>query len=101
MEVGDNVIIGHSAAVHARKIGNNVMIGMNATVLQGAEIGDFCVIGAHTLVTTGMKIPSRSLVVGVPAEIKEGLSARSSGWVQRDRNSVYAKLVQRYKGQGF
>ena len=99
MEIGDNVIIGHSAMVHAHKIGNNVLIGSNATILQNAEIGDFCVIGAQALVTPGMKIPSRSFVIGVPAEIKEELSEKLSFWVGGG-SEVYGQLARRYKEQG-
>ncbi len=69
VEIGENVSIGHLAMVHGAKIGNNVIIGINATVLDGAEIGDNCIIGANALVTSGMKVPDNSLVVGVPGKV--------------------------------
>ncbi len=69
VEIGENVSIGHLAMVHGAKIGNNVIIGINATVLDGAEIGDNCIIGANALVTSGMKVPDNSLVLGVPGKV--------------------------------
>lgn len=71
--VGAWVTIGHSAIVHACTIGDECLIGMGATVLDGAEIGEQCLIGAHALVTSGMCIPPGSLVMGSPAVVKRAL----------------------------
>jgi len=67
--IGENVTIGHLAIVHAAKVGNNVIIGIHAVVLNDAEIGDGSVIGAGAVVTPGTKIPPKSLVLGVPGKI--------------------------------
>ena len=72
--VGELVTIGHSAVVHACQIDNEVLIGMGAIVLDGAEIGARSIIGAHALVTLGMKIPPGSLVLGSPAKIRRQLT---------------------------
>jgi carbonic anhydrase/acetyltransferase-like protein (isoleucine patch superfamily) len=74
--IGDYVNMGHGAVVHGHRIGSNVLIGMNATVLQGAEIGDYCLVGAGCLVGEGMKIPENSFVVGVPGRIKGRVGAK-------------------------
>jgi len=97
--IGDNVHIGHGAAVHCHRIGNNVLIGMNSTILHDAEIGDFCIIAAGTLVRQGMKIPDRSLVAGVPGKIQGEASAEQLWWVQGGPE-LYSKMAQRYKEQG-
>jgi carbonic anhydrase/acetyltransferase-like protein (isoleucine patch superfamily) len=60
MIIGNNVHIGHGAVINCRKIGNNILIGMNATILHEAEIGNNCIIGASCLVSQGMKIPDNS-----------------------------------------
>ena len=65
--IGSYVTVGHSAIVHACTVGNEVLIGMGATVLDGAMVGDQCLIGANALVTQGAKIPAGSLVLGSPA----------------------------------
>lgn len=67
--IGKNVSVGHGAIIHAAKIGDEVIIGMNSCILDGAEIGSGSVVGAGAVVTAGMKIPPGSLVVGVPAKI--------------------------------
>jgi carbonic anhydrase/acetyltransferase-like protein (isoleucine patch superfamily) len=72
--LGDNVTVGHGAIVHGCKIGNNVLIGMNATVLDGAEIGDGSIIGANALVSQGKIFPPKSLILGVPAKAVKELS---------------------------
>lgn len=69
VEIGDYVTIGHNAVIHACKIGNKSLIGMNATILSGVEIGEGSLIGAGALIPEKTKIPAGSLVLGVPAEI--------------------------------
>lgn len=67
--VGKNVSIGHGAIIHAARIGDYVVVGMNSSVLDDAEVGSGSIIGANALVKSGMKIPPGSLVVGVPAKV--------------------------------
>jgi carbonic anhydrase/acetyltransferase-like protein (isoleucine patch superfamily) len=98
MEVGDNVIVGHGAGVHSRKVGNNVLIGMNATTLPNSEIGDNCIIAPGAVVTEGMKIPSGSFVVGVPAKVKGPVTEQQRGWID-GHFAFYPPLAKRYKDQ--
>jgi carbonic anhydrase/acetyltransferase-like protein (isoleucine patch superfamily) len=72
--VGTFVTVGHSAILHACTVGDECLIGMGATVLDGAEIGDQCIIGANALVTMGMTIPAGSMVLGSPAKVVRALS---------------------------
>mgnify|MGYP000104589499 CR=1 FL=1 len=72
--VGNWVTIGHSATVHACTVEDECLIGMGATVLDGAVIGAQSLVGAHALVTPGTQIPPGSLVVGAPAVVKRRLS---------------------------
>ncbi len=97
--IGDEVHIGHGAVINCHKIGNNVLIGMNSTILHDAEIGDFCIIGAGCLVRQGMKIPDNSFVAGVPGEIKGKASPQQLWWVEK-APQIYAELVKQYKEQG-
>jgi carbonic anhydrase/acetyltransferase-like protein (isoleucine patch superfamily) len=97
--IGDNVNIGHGAVVHGKKIGNNVLVGINATILHDSEIGDFCLIGAGCLVSAGMIIPDNSFVVGVPAEIKGKVPEKLMHWL-RDVPGKYAELGKQYKDEG-
>jgi carbonic anhydrase/acetyltransferase-like protein (isoleucine patch superfamily) len=72
--VGNHVTIGHSAVVHACTLGNEILVGMGAIILDGAEIGDQCIIGARALVTGGTKIPPGSMVLGAPAKVSRALT---------------------------
>ncbi|SNS33922.1 Carbonic anhydrase or acetyltransferase, isoleucine patch superfamily [Anaerovirgula multivorans] len=67
--IGDYVTVGHSAIIHACNIGNNVLIGMGAIILDGAEVGNQTIIGAGSLVPPGKKIPSGVLAMGSPAKV--------------------------------
>jgi len=100
LEIGDNVLIGHSVVVHGVKIGNHTLIGNNATILDETYIGDFCIIGAGCVVSQGMEIPDNSLVVGVPGKIKGKPSPQQLRWIQ-EGVQVYTKLAKQYKEQGF
>jgi len=99
VDIGDRVIIGHGAVLNCRKIGDHVLIGMNATILHDAEIGGNCVIGAACLVPQGMKVPEYSFVVGVPGKIK-GRPTEQQLWWTREGYKEYAELVRQYKAQG-
>lgn len=72
--VGNYVTVGHSAIVHACKIGDEVLIGMGAVILDGAVIGKQSLIGAKALVKQDMKIPPGSLVLGAPAKVVRKLT---------------------------
>lgn len=67
--VGSGCTIGHGATVHGCTVGNNVLIGMGATVLNGAKIGDNCIVGAGALVTGKMDAPAGSMILGSPAKV--------------------------------
>jgi len=73
--IGAYVTIGHGALVHACTVGDATLIGMGATILDGAVIGDQCLIGANALVTPGTLIPAGSLVLGMPAKVVRPLTA--------------------------
>lgn len=72
--------IGHGAIVHGANIGRNVMVGMNAVIMDGAEIGEESIVGALTFVKAEMIIPRRSLVVGNPAKIIKEVSDDMLAW---------------------
>ena len=86
-KIGNWTTIGHSAVVHACNIGDECLIGMNSTVLDGAVIGSQSIIGANALVTGGTQIPEGSLVLGSPAKIIRPLTEKERAdlkpWAQK------------------
>lgn len=98
--IGDNVTIGHGAVVNGHKIGNQVLIGINASILHQSEIGDRCIIAAGAVITQGMKIPSGSFVAGVPAKVMGEVSEEMlKEWVGRD-SQFLSWLIEGYRKQG-
>ena len=74
LHVGENVTVGHQAMLHGCTIGAGSLIGIQAVVLNDAVIGRDCLIGACALVTSGSKIPDRSMVLGSPAKVVRTLT---------------------------
>src|SRR4051812_26412048 len=87
VKVGRYCTIGHSAIIHACEIGDECLIGMGATILDGAKIGDRCIVGANSLVTQRFVAPPGSMILGSPAKVvrplneKELLGLRS--WAEK------------------
>jgi carbonic anhydrase/acetyltransferase-like protein (isoleucine patch superfamily) len=69
VKVGRYTTIGHSAIIHACEIGDECLIGMGATILDGAVIGDHCIVGANALVTQRFVAPPGSMILGSPAKV--------------------------------
>lgn len=72
--VGNYVTVGHSAIVHACTVGDEVLVGMGAVILDGAIVGEQSIIGAKAVVKQGMEIPPGSMVLGTPAKVTRALS---------------------------
>jgi carbonic anhydrase/acetyltransferase-like protein (isoleucine patch superfamily) len=73
LRVGTGCTIGHRVTLHGCTLEDHSLIGMSATILNGARIGRHCLIGAGTLITEGREIPEGSLVVGAPGRVVRSL----------------------------
>ncbi|AVK82108.1 gamma carbonic anhydrase family protein [Lysinibacillus sp. B2A1] len=80
--VEDEVTVGHQVVLHGCKIGRRTIVGMGSVILDYAEIGEECIIGANTLITQGTKIPPRSLVVGSPGKVIRSLQDKDFELIQ-------------------
>ena len=72
--VGDDVTIGHGAIVHGCTVGNRVLIGMGAILLNGVTVGEDSIVAAGTLLPEGTVIPARSMVMGSPGKVRRLLT---------------------------
>lgn len=72
--IGNWVTVGHSAIVHACTVGDECLIGMGATILDGAQIGAQSIVGANALVTQNFVAPPGSLILGSPAKVVKPLT---------------------------
>lgn len=73
-QIGDNVTIAHGAIVHGCTLQNNVMIGMNAVVLDDAVVESNSIIAAGSVVTKGTVVESGSVYAGIPARKIKAIS---------------------------
>jgi len=81
--IGDAVTIGHGAVVHGCTIEDQCLVGMGAILLNGAHVGTQSIVAAGTLVTEGMKVPPRSLVMGSPGKVKRLLTQAEIASIQQ------------------
>lgn len=72
--IGDDVTIGHRVMLHGCTIEKACLIGMSATILDGAVIGEESIVGASALVTKNKVFPPRSLIMGSPAKVVRELT---------------------------
>ena len=73
--IGDDVSVGHNAVVHGAKVGNNVLVGMGAILMDNAEIADGSIIAAGAVVLSNEKLEP-GVYAGVPAKkVKDGSEA--------------------------
>ena len=97
--VGELVTVGHKAILHACTIADEVLVGMGAIVLDGAEIGTRSIIGAGALVTGGKKFPAGSLIIGSPAKVVRTLTLDEQAgikvWAEK-----YVALSRAYRERG-
>lgn len=90
--IGVGVTVGHAAVVHGCTLKDQCLIGMNATVLNGAVVGAGSLVAAGTVVREGMVIPPRSLVAGVPGRVVRELTDAEYERVVRGAD-VYVDLA--------
>lgn len=93
LEVADEVVIGHLAVVHCKRVGARTLIGIRATVLDDSEIGDHCLIAAGALVPPGTVVPQGSVVMGVPGKVVREIRDEERAYIERVVNG-YVELAR-------
>ena len=98
-EIGELVTVGHRAVIHACKVDNEVLVGMGAIILDGAEIGARSIVGAGAVVTGGRVFPAGSLILGTPAKVVRELTLEEQAGIRvwADR---YVTLSREYIARG-
>lgn len=90
IEIGDYVSIGHNVTIHGAKIHDHVLVGIGATVLDHAEIGENTIVAANSLVLSGAKLEPNSVYAGVPAKRIKTIEAGQS-------KEMIHKIANNYK----
>ena len=79
--IGNDCVIGHRAIVHGSTVGDGVLIGMGAIVLNRCNIGAGSIVGAGTVCTEGLHVPPGSLVLGIPGKVVRALNGAQQSQV--------------------
>lgn len=92
--VEENGHVGHGAVLHSCIVRRDALVGMNAVVMDDAEVGEQAIVAASAFVRAGMKIAPRTLVAGVPAKVVRELSPQEIAWKQ-EGTRTYHDLTRR------
>lgn len=98
LDIGENVTIGHSVTLHACTIGKNSLIGMGATVLDGANIDEFSIVAAGSVVPPNKSYPPNSMIMGAPAKCVRSLKDIEIEMLKKHYKS-YLKYSEEFKTQ--
>lgn len=96
VEIGDYVSIGHNVVVHGAKIDNYALIGMGATLLDHAEVGEGAIVAAGSVVLSNTKIPPYTLWAGVPAKFVKNVEPEQTNEINRKIAHNYAMYAGWY-----
>jgi phenylacetic acid degradation protein len=92
--VEDNGHIGHGAVLHGCVVRRDALVGMNAVVMDAAEVGEQSFVAACAFVPAGLRVPPRSLVAGTPARVLRELRPEEIDW-KAGATRVYQQLAER------
>lgn len=97
--IGDNVSIAHNAIVHGCTVGNNVLVGMGAIVMDNVVVGDNSVIAAGAVVLAGTVIESGSIYAGMPAKKVKDITEEMKAVIERTAKNypMYAEWFREEK----
>jgi carbonic anhydrase/acetyltransferase-like protein (isoleucine patch superfamily) len=95
LNIGSDVTIGHGAILHGCSVGNRVLVGMSATVMDGVVVEDDVVIAAGALITPGKVLRSGHLYTGSPAREARPLSDKELSYFVYSANN-YVKLKDQH-----
>ena len=88
-----NSHIGHGAVLHGCHIGENVLIGMNAVVMDKAVVGRNCIVGALSFIKAGAEFVPGQMIAGSPAKVLRPLTEQEIDWKRRG-TGVYQTLAR-------
>jgi carbonic anhydrase/acetyltransferase-like protein (isoleucine patch superfamily) len=96
MVIGARVSIGHRAVLHGATVEDDCLIAMGAILLNGVVVGAGSLVGAGAVCREGMRIPPRSVVLGVPARVARDATSEITARIRRTMES-YLSLQEEYR----
>jgi carbonic anhydrase/acetyltransferase-like protein (isoleucine patch superfamily) len=95
LHVGNNVTVGHKVILHGCNVGDNCLIGMGATIMDGAVVHPYTLVGAGALVAPGKELEGGYLWLGAPVRKARELTVEERQWIDYSANH-YKELKNRY-----
>jgi len=96
VEIADHVTLGHAVRLHGARIGVHCLIGIAAVVLNGVVMEEESIVAAGSVVSPGTHIPRRTLMMGIPARPKRGLTDADLELIHRPTRN-YVRLAGQYR----
>lgn len=93
LTIGASCTVGHRAILHGCRLADRVLVGMGSTILNGAIIGENCIVGANALITQGKRFEPGSLIMGAPAKAVRSLSDEEILSIEE----IAAEYIQNYR----
>ena len=84
------VSVAHNVMLHGCTLRRGALVGMSSTIMDGAEVGEGCLVAAGSLLKEGFKAPPHTLVSGWPAQVKGGLTPAQEAL----RAGIWARYVR-------
>lgn len=100
LEIEGDVIIGHKAVVHCKRVGKGTLVGIGAILLDGAKVGRNCLIAAGTLLTPQTVIPDGKVVMGNPGKIVRDITPEDKRTIE-GAACKYVELARRHAAGEF
>lgn len=98
--VGADCSITHHVTLHGCTIGDNVLVGIGATIMDGSVVGENSIIAGGSFLKEGTIVPPHSIVAGVPAVVKAsrdcGAANRFNAWLYAENAAAYARGEHRF-----
>lgn len=98
--IGADCSITHHVTLHGCTIGDNVLVGIGATIMDGSVVGENSIIAGGSFLKEGTIIPPHSIVAGVPAVVKAsrdcGAANRFNAWLYAENAAAYARGEHRF-----
>ena len=98
LTIGDDVTVGHHVTLHGCTLGDRILVGMGAIVMDDAVVGSDCMIGAGSIVTRGTQIPDGHLAMGTPAKVIRPLTDEEKSFLLKSSDN-YVKNGKEYMSQ--
>jgi len=92
--IGMECTVGHRVVLHGCVVGDHCLLGMGSVILDNVELGEWCFVGAATLLTPNKKFPPRSFILGSPGRRVREVTAEEIEWIGHSASS-YVELVRR------